>query len=221
MEFAKRGFNTLAIDGPGQGEALRLRNIHSRYDYEAAGTAAYEYVASRPDVDADRVAVMAYSFGGYYAPRIAAFEHRYAACVVLGTVAWDIHAKQTERKRLIETNPKATSQSAFQLPWVLGVKDMTEAVEAVKRFSLADVAKNIRCPLLITHGVNDRLASPDDAYKLRDAAGSTSKTVKLFTPEEGGAEHCHVDNRQVGVDYVADWLTETLRTGATQPGARA
>jgi dipeptidyl aminopeptidase/acylaminoacyl peptidase len=221
MEFAKRGFNTLAIDGPGQGEALRLRKIHSRYDYEVAGTAAYEYVASRPGVDPRRVAVMAYSFGGYYAPRIAAFEHRYAACVVLGTVAWDIHAKQTERKRLIETNPKATSQSAFQLPWVLGVKDMTEAVEAVKRFSLADVAKNIRCPLLITHGVNDRLASPDDAYKLRDAAGSESKTVKLFTPEEGGAEHCHVDNRQVGVDYVADWLTETLRTGATPPGARA
>ena len=50
VEFAFRGFHTLAIDGPGQGEALRLRNIHSRYDYEVAGTAAYEYVASREDV---------------------------------------------------------------------------------------------------------------------------------------------------------------------------
>lgn len=211
LEFARRGFNTLAIDGPGQGEALRLRKIHSRHDYEVAGTAAYEYIASRPDVDPRRVGVMAYSFGGYYAPRIAAFEHRYAACVVLGTVAWDIHAKQVERKRLIETNPKATSQSAFQLPWVLGVKDMAEAVEAVKRFSLADCAQHIKCPLLITHGVNDRLASPDDAVKLCAAAGSQNKSVKLFTVDEGGAEHCHVDNRQVGVDYVADWLTATLR----------
>ena len=216
LEFAKRGFNTLAIDGPGQGEALRLRKIHSRYDYEVAGTAAYEYVASRADVDTRRVAVMAYSFGGYYAPRIVAFEHRYAACVVLGTVAWDIHAKQTERKRLIETNPKATSQSPFQMPWVLGVKDMAEAVEAVKRFTLADVAKNIRCPLLITHGVNDRLATPDDAKKLCEAAGSKRKQVKLFTPEEGGAEHCHVDNRQVGVDYVADWLTDVFRGEAAR-----
>ena len=91
------------------------------------------------------------------------------------------------------------------------MKDMTEAVEAVKRFSLADVAKNIECPLLITHGVNDRLATPEDAKKLCDAAGSENKTVKLFTPEEGGAEHCHVDNRQVGVDYVADWLSETFQ----------
>lgn len=210
LEFSRRGFNTLAIDGPGQGEALRLRGIHSRFDYEVAGTAAYDYIASRPDVDPKRVGVMAYSFGGYYAPRIVAFEHRYAACVVLGTVAWDIHAKQLERKRLIESDPKKTSQSPFQLPWVLGVKDMNEAVEAVKKFSLVDCAKNIKCPLLITHGVNDRLASPDDAHKLCAAAGSKKKLVKLFSAEEGGAEHCHVDNRQVGIDFVADWLTETL-----------
>ena len=213
LEFSRRGFNTLSIDGPGQGEALRLRKIHSRYDYEVAGTAAYNYIASRPDVDPKRVAVMAYSFGGYYAPRIVAFEQRYAACVVLGTVAWDIYAKQLERKRLIESNPKATSQSPFQLPWVLGVKDMEEALNVVKAFSLVDCAKNISCPLLITHGVNDRLATPDDAHKLCEAAGSRNKLVKLFTPEEGGAEHCHVDNRQVGVDFVADWLTEVLSHG--------
>src|SRR5262249_47255430 len=49
LDFAKRGINTLAIDGPGQAEALRLRNIHSRHDYEVAGTAAYDYVASRSE----------------------------------------------------------------------------------------------------------------------------------------------------------------------------
>ena len=51
VELAFRGFNTLAIDGPGQGETLRLRDIPARYDYEVPGTAAYEYVAERPDVD--------------------------------------------------------------------------------------------------------------------------------------------------------------------------
>ena len=59
VELAFRGFHTLAIDGPGQGEALRLRNPPSRYDYEVPGKAAYEYVASRPDVDPKRVAIMA------------------------------------------------------------------------------------------------------------------------------------------------------------------
>ena len=210
LEFARRGFHTLAIDGPGQGEALRLRKIHSRYDYDLAGTAAYDYVATRPDVDAKRVGVMAYSFGGYYAPRIAAFEHRYAACVVLGALAWDVHAKQLERKRLLESDPKKTSQSPFQLPWVLGVKDMDAAIEEVKRFTLANCAGQITCPFLVTHGANDRLATPDDAQKLYAAVGSKNKTIKIFTADEGGAEHCHVDNRQVGVDYVADWITANL-----------
>jgi dienelactone hydrolase len=210
LEFARRGFNTLAIDGPGQGEALRLRKIHSRYDYDVAGTAAYNYVASRPDVDPKRVGVMAYSFGGYYAPRIAAFEHRYAACVVFGTVAWDIHAKQLERKRLSDRDPKLISQSPFQYPWVLGVKDMDAVFEAVKRFSLKDCAGQIQCPFLVTHSENDRLATPEDAQKLHDAVGSRNKTLKIFTVEEGGAEHCHVDNRQVGIDFVADWLTANL-----------
>src|SRR5258706_2371220 len=63
LEFAARGWNTFAIDGPGQGESLRLRNLSARYDYEVPGAAAYEYVAARPEADPARVAVMGYSFG--------------------------------------------------------------------------------------------------------------------------------------------------------------
>ena len=129
---------------------------------------------------------------------------------MFGAVAWDIHAKQLERKRLLDTDPKLTSQSPFQLPWVLGVKDMNEAIEAVKRFTLADCAKQVRCPFLVTHGANDRLATPADAEKLYAAVGSERKMLKIFAADEGGAEHCHVDNRQVGIDYVADWITATL-----------
>ena len=33
VEIANRGIHVLAIDGPGQGEALRLQGIPSRYDY--------------------------------------------------------------------------------------------------------------------------------------------------------------------------------------------
>ena len=38
---------------------------------------------------------------------------------------------------------------------------------------------------------------------------STRKHLKIFTAEEGGAEHCQVDNRPMGMDYIADWLVET------------
>ena len=51
LDLAKRGINTLAIDGPGQSETLRLRQIVSRPDYEVAGRAAYDFVAASPEVE--------------------------------------------------------------------------------------------------------------------------------------------------------------------------
>jgi alpha-beta hydrolase superfamily lysophospholipase len=210
VELAFRGFHTLAIDGPGQGEALRLRGIHSRYDYEVAGTAAYEYVASRADVDPKRVAIAAYSLGGYYAPRVAAFEKRYAACVAWGAI-FDYHDLWTKRRAAMKSAP-ANSQAAshFQVPWVMGVPDMDAAMEKIRRYTLAGVAERIECPTLICHGDRDRLSNETVARQLYDAVGAKDKTLKVFTAEDGGFEHCQVDNRQAGTDYIADWLSARL-----------
>jgi naringenin degradation protein FdeB len=210
LEFARRGFNTLAVDGPGQGESLRLRGIHSRYDYEVPGSAAYEYVASRPDVDPKRVAIMGYSFGGYYSSRIAAFEKRYAACIALSALHWDLAGWQTRIKEKNRSAPKSVAQSNFQFQWVVNAGTPDEAIEIAKRFSLKDVAKNITCPFLVTHGGNDRVVPVENAPKLYEAVGAQNKTIKIFSTEEGGAEHAHVDNRQVGIDFAADWLSANL-----------
>lgn len=210
VELAFRGFHTLAIDGPGQGEALRLRNLHSRYDYEIAGTSAYEYVAARSDVDPQRVAIMAYSLGGYYAPRIAAYEKRYRACVAWGAV-YDYHDTWAKRREAMKTAPPTSmAASHFQVPWVMGVPDMDAAMEKLKNYTLAGVAERIECPTLICHGANDRLSTMQVARQLYEAVGSRDKTLKVFTAEEGGAEHCQADNRQVGTDYIADWLALKL-----------
>ena len=209
IELAFRGFHTLAIDGPGQGEALRLRNLPSRYDYEVPGTAAYEYVASRDDVDPSRVAIMAYSAGGYYAPRAAAFEKRYCACVAWGP-HYDYHAVWEKRWQAMKKNPDSVATSHFQLPWVLGVKDMDTAMEKLKQFTLAPVANKIACPMLILLGDEDKLVTREIANQLLSAVGSRDKTLKVFTQEDGGFEHCQVDNRPVGTDYIADWLAARM-----------
>jgi alpha-beta hydrolase superfamily lysophospholipase len=209
VELAFRGFHTLAIDGPGQGESLRLRNHVSRYDYEAAGTPAYEFVAKRNDVDPKRVAVMAYSAGGYYAPRVAAMEKRYAACVAWGP-HYDYHAAWQKRWAAMKKDHNSVASSHFQLPWVLGTKDMDSAMEKLKKFTLAGVAETLECPTLITHGEEDKLIGGDVAQQLYDAVGSRDKTLKIFTRETGGFEHCQADNRQVGIDYIADWLGDRM-----------
>jgi alpha-beta hydrolase superfamily lysophospholipase len=212
LELAARGMHTLAIDGPGQGESLRLRGLHARHDYEVPGRAAYDWIAARPEVDPSRVAVMGYSFGGYYAPRIVAFDKRYCACVAFGAMHWNMEQWVDGIRRAVKTDAKTSAQSHFQVPWAFGARDLDQAVEMAQRFSLAGVAGRIECPLLVVHGENDRIVPLDSAKKLYEAAGSKRKTLKIFTAAEGAAEHCQVDNRQLGVDYIADWLAANAFT---------
>lgn len=214
VELANRGIHTLAIDGPGQGEALRLRGITSRHDYEVPAGAAYDYVASRPDVDAKRVAIMAFSMGGYYAPRAAAFEKRFAACVAWGG-HFDYHAVWQERWKIMQAGGTKVSAPHFQLPWVTGTANMEEAVKFLERYTLDGVAQKIECPFLVTHGEKDTIVPVESARRLYEAVASKDKTLKIFTEEEGGSEHCQGDNRQFGSNYVADWLA--LKLGATPP----
>src|SRR5262245_19397572 len=210
LDFAKRGINTLAIDGPGQAEALRLRNIVSRHDYEVPGRAAYDYVAARPEVDPARVAVMGYSFGGYQAPRVAAFDKRYAACVAFGAMHWSIYDWVAGNKARLAVDPRTSSTSIFQFRWVVGAPDNATALEWAKKFTLEGVAQNIECAFLVLHGENDRIVPLDAARTLYERVGSKRKHLKIFTADEGGAEHCQVDHRQLGIDYIGDWLLANM-----------
>jgi len=210
LEFAERGMNTLCLDGLGQGESLRLRGTHSRHDYEVVGTAAYDYLAARDEVDAKRIAIMGYSFGGYYSSRVAAFEHRYAACVALSALHWDLAGWQTRINERTKSAPVSIGQSNFQFQWVVGAKTPEEAIEIARGFTLKDCAKDIRMPFLVTHGGLDRIVPVENAPKLYEAVGSKDKTIRIFDAEDGGAEHAHVDNRQVGIDFAADWLMQKL-----------
>ena len=43
------------------------------------------------------------------------------------------------------------------------------------------------CPLLLTHGVDDKQMPTRDARKLFGALGSKDKMLKIFTVREGGS----------------------------------
>ena len=76
-----RGMATLAIDGPGQGEAEYDLPIEPAYEKVAA--AAVDYLATRADVDHGTIGLFGVSLGGYYAARAAAREKRLKAVVAL------------------------------------------------------------------------------------------------------------------------------------------
>lgn len=120
-DLVRRGISCLVVDGPGNGEAIRFHGYHVRHDYEVAGSAAFDYLATRSDVDATRIGVMAISLGGYYAPRCASMDSRFKACIAWGAI-WDYHATW---KRRIEANFHTSMPVAGeQITWIVGADNL-------------------------------------------------------------------------------------------------
>lgn len=207
-ELVKRGISYLLVDGPGQGEMIRFRNMYLRHDFEIAGSAAFDYLATRDDVDLDRVGILSMSLGGYYAPRIAAMDPRYKACIAWGAI-WDYHA--TWVKRLEKIKQAALPVPADHLLWACGVSNYDDALKKVEGFRLDGVAQKVKCPFLLMHGAADAQVSMAEAQKLFGTIGSKDKTFRVFTEEEGGAQHCQRDYLTRAVDVIADWLDEKLK----------
>lgn len=197
-----RGVSCLLVDGPGQGAALRRHNLTTRVDYEVPVGACIDYLLSRDDVDATRIAVSGSSLGGYYAARAGSKDHRLAAAISHGAI-WDLGqswAGQGEDFGLAE-----------HIKWVFGVPTMAAAQEIAPSFTLNGVLEEMTCPYLIVHGGHDVLGVRQ-ATQVADYARNhgLDVTLRVVDADETGAEHCQHDNPTLGMELVGDWLVDVL-----------
>ena len=206
-DLIKRGISVLVMDGPGTGEAIRFRNHYLRHDYEVAGSACIDYLEKRDDVDAKKIGVVAISLGGYYAPRMASMEPRFAACVAWGAI-WDYYA--TWKKRIDAKFRTSLSVPGHHITWILGVDTLEEALKRLEPFRLEGVVQKMRCPFLVVHGAEDEQVPLTDAQALYNAVGSKDKTLRVFTAEEGGAQHCQRDYLTLVCATMWDWFEDKL-----------
>jgi dienelactone hydrolase len=216
--YASRGIASLFCDQPGSGGALRLHGLPTLAETERPAGACVDYLETRSEVDARRIGIQALSLGGYYAPRAAAFEKRLACCVVLGAFFSALDVARMREEQGDAYAPSVADMEA-QLMWVCGTDSREGVVGLMSRFTLEGVAEQIRCPLLIVHGSQDRQIPVDHGQKTYDAAKSSSnRRLVLLDPEEGGAEHCAHDNLPRARAIMADWIAEVLHA---EPAPRA
>jgi dienelactone hydrolase len=204
--FAKRGISTLVIDQPGTGEALRLNGLHAVYDTERWGSAAYEYLVDRGDVDAKRIGMMGWSMGGYYAPRALAYEPRFAIGAVWGgNHDWGGHQKN----RLKREGDMPVPHYWNHVMWVWDQLDMDSFMALMEKVNLNGHLDRIEVPFLVTHGQGDRQIPVRYAQQSYDqAVNSPDRELKIFTEREGGIEHCGADNMEPVISYIGDWLAD-------------
>jgi pimeloyl-ACP methyl ester carboxylesterase len=203
-----RGINTLFIDQPGTGEALRKRNLPAIHNTEAWGTPALEYLLSRSDVITDKIGMFGLSLGGYYAPRAAANEPRFALCAVMGANhVWG----QRQRERLESEGENPVPHYWDHVMWVWGAKDMDEFMHMMNDVTLDGQIEKLKMPFLITHGEGDRQIPVHNAHRSYDqAVNSSNRHLRIFTTDDFEIEHCGADNGTVMRDYIADWCAEVF-----------
>jgi dipeptidyl aminopeptidase/acylaminoacyl peptidase len=209
-DLVSRGIACLIVDGPGNGESVRFRGLYLHHKTERYATPAWEYLASRPEIDFKRIGVMAISLGGYYAPRAAAFEQRYACCIAWGA-QWDYQKIWLDRfERIARAVTPALSVASQHILWVLNATSQENALKRLAPFNLDGVVQKITCPFLMLHGEGDEQIPLGEAQKCFDAVGSKQKTMKIFTRDEGGYHHCQIDNQSICSAYMWDWLEQVL-----------
>jgi dipeptidyl aminopeptidase/acylaminoacyl peptidase len=196
-EFPARGLNVVVVDTPGRGSSLRFKEMYSRPDYEVPVAAVLDFLEKRSDVDANRIGLAGVSFGGYYAPRAAAFEPRVKA-VAAWCGTWSILTD------FYEFYPPLQQQ----LQWLSGSKDDAEAREKLAAFTLDGVADKLKIPVYVMHGTDDIIMDIKGAHKFVDALTSDDVTVDIY--DAAGSLHCSYDYMSVAGARLGDWFLDKI-----------
>jgi 2,6-dihydroxypseudooxynicotine hydrolase len=190
--FLARGLATIAVDGPGQGEAEYELPIEPAYE-KVAG-AVVDYLSTRSDVDPARVGLFGVSLGGYYAARCAAYEKRLTATVALAgpyqfDLDWDDLPPQT--------------RATFQVRSRAG--SALEARQLAGRLTLTEAAREITGPLLVVAGGRDTIVPAHHAERLaKEAPGAE---LLLYPDGSHGVTNRAYESRS----RMADWLAAHLK----------
>jgi pimeloyl-ACP methyl ester carboxylesterase len=206
--FAARGVSTLLIDQPGTGEALRLSGLVGRHDAEAWASRAVDYLLTRDDVDPKRIGMFGLSLGGYFAPRAAVFEKRFALCAVMGA---NHNWGEMQKRRAAREGDRPVPHYWDHVMWVFGKKTFEEFMAWAPAMDLNGVVEKINVPFLVTHGVGDRQIPVEYAHQsYEQAVSSPKRELRITTKADYEVEHCGADNGTVLRDYIADWVGETF-----------
>jgi pimeloyl-ACP methyl ester carboxylesterase len=206
-EFVARGMHVLAIDGPGQGEALERGILVDATNHVAAAKAAYAFLAARSDVDERRIGIAGRSFGTFWSLRAAADEPRFAA--VAGAVAcyfWD-------RLTIFDEAPIRFKQVFMAMA---GMDDEKAFDAMCEGFTLKGHAERVTCPVLMATGEFDPLNPLEDAEAVF-AALAGPKEMWIFEDEFHPIRAPKALAGHGTFHFVAAWMSRAL-SGQIAPG---
>ena len=184
-----RNLAVVSFDGPGQGEVWPAMKM--RPDFHKAVSAVIDVVCTQPEVDKNHLVLLGKSFGGFLGPSAVAHDKRLKACVANGGY--------------FDTSFYDWDEPLRSVRWqyVLGAQAIEEAKEAAKEFTLANCIHEVRVPLLVIHGGQDRTVPTSAAKRIADEAAGPAAFIEF--PE---GIHCTHNIAYEVNPMIADWLAD-------------
>ncbi len=197
--YLSRGMAVLVVDVPGQGTSL-VREIF--YEPEKLGTVginAFDVMAARSEVDANRIMVTGLSQGSFWATQMAAAEPRYAACAVMFTCF----------------DPHNTSMFAAQSPtfrqkfmYMTGTSTFEELQAAVAKMEVAPLSEKITMPYLVVMGEDDPLTDPAQTFSHLNAVPGPKELLFYVGEDHGPVTRSSGQLGPPVFRYIPDWMAD-------------
>jgi alpha-beta hydrolase superfamily lysophospholipase len=201
LHLLERGMAVLLADAPGQGETRLFGGLSLGADFTNAFSAMVSWIVDDVRLG-DRVGVWGNSMGGFLAASAAIADRRIQACCVNGGTVSPVefptrYPRMAEKARLL-----------------LGIADTAKALRSLGELALGedDLARLI-CPLLVLHGIPDKVFLVENAHALFTGAASRDKTWR----EWADGDHCLYNHSLEKHTTVADWFADRLLTAPADP----
>jgi len=190
--FYMRGMNVVAFDGPGQGE-IRKSCPMQRTNHQEAVSVLVDYLINEKGINEDKLGVFGVSFGGYLAPRAAAHDKRFKACISLsGPYSYDL--------LYVPPIVLADMKEQYNLPEANSMEDFKSLI------SLNDIEGKLLCPSYIVIGEADHLLKETEKDKLENFPAGEKKVLRI-----PGAEHVCSSHHAEILPELADWMLKKLK----------
>jgi pimeloyl-ACP methyl ester carboxylesterase len=222
-KLPEKGYTVIAFEGPGQGRALR-DGLKMPHEWEKPISSVLDFFNPK------NTTLVGISLGGYLALRAAAFEPGIER-VVAYDVVYDafecftnhlpepmrtefrdmvVSGKKDELNSLVNTfrsKDEVTDWGLTHGMYITGTNSPYDYFRYWTRFTTRDISDQIKQDVLLLAGENDHFI-PVEMYHRQKAALVNARSVRgrIFTAEEGGAQHCQVGNPDLVWNEILDWL---------------
>jgi pimeloyl-ACP methyl ester carboxylesterase len=200
--FIERGFAVLAIDGPGQAEAVSRGIYFSPENWEKCANAVYDFLSNQPAVDIKRLVIRGSSFGSFWGTVAAAtLGNRVKAYVTTGLCqepgCWQIFnmASPTFKVRFM---------------FMSGYDDEDAFDRFCKTIDLTPYMAKIKCPYMVISGENEQLSPIEYTERMFELLKAPKRMVIFEGANHSVAGAPSAENGEDRNTMLADWLLDRI-----------